>query len=55
MGKLVLRKTILRNMIDRVWAALRDHVAVCVCLCIPLSLLGNGSLKAPYRCQATSR
>jgi hypothetical protein len=26
MGKLVLRKTILRNMIDRVWAALQFAV-----------------------------
>jgi hypothetical protein len=25
MGKLVLRKTILRNMIDRVWAALGEN------------------------------
>jgi hypothetical protein len=23
----------------------RDYFAVCVCLCIPLSLLGNGSVK----------
>jgi hypothetical protein len=25
MGKLVLRKAILRNMIDRVWAALKEE------------------------------
>jgi hypothetical protein len=33
MGKLVLRKTILRNMIDRVWAALGTEMDRCI-LCL---------------------
>jgi hypothetical protein len=32
---------------EKTEVGLWDHVAVCVCLCIPLSLLGNGSVKIP--------
>jgi hypothetical protein len=39
---------------EKIKVGLWDHVAVCVyvcvCLRIPLSLLGNGSVEIPYHC-----